>query len=159
MKKFASLPVFLAFTLGLGALTGLATTDSMGIWYKTLEKPSWTPESYVFPIVWSILYVMIAISGWLYWNKLSGTFKQKLFDRGMRVYAIQLVLNFAWSFLFFTFKSPWLAFIDICALFIFIFGVMFTFRSKSKPAAMLMIPYMLWVLNALGLNLTIALMN
>lgn len=159
MKKLLSLIVFLALTLGLGSLVGLATTDSMDVWYKTLEKPSWTPPSYVFPVVWSILYIMIAIAGWIYWNKLTGTFKQKISDKGIKFYGIQLILNLVWSLIFFNLKSPWLAFIDICLLYVLIFPVMFIFKKKSKVAALLIIPYMLWVLNALGLNFTIALMN
>jgi len=109
--------------------------------------------------VWTALYIMIAISGWLVWSKLTGGFAQKIRTKEMKVYAAQLVANFAWSFLFFGMANPLLALVDIYLMLILIGFNIWLFAKVSKPAAYLLAPYFIWVGFASTLNLAIVFMN
>jgi tryptophan-rich sensory protein len=139
---------FLALCFCIAISGSIATQHSVGGWYVTLQKASWTPPTWVFPPVWSILYVMIAVSGWLVF--ISPKSLQR--DRTLLIYFLQLGLNGAWSFLFFYFKSPILSLIDLSLLVVLIEA---TFRIAwpiSKKAVYLLVPYFVWTLYALSLN-------
>jgi len=119
-----------------------------GEWYKNLQKPSWTPPNWLFGPVWTILYIMIAISGWLVWRE-SG-FIAALFP--FIIYLLQLILNAMWTWLFFGLHKPAIAFLDITALWFFILFLIILFWQISKPAGILLIPYLIWVTYAATLN-------
>jgi len=153
-KKWFILALCLALCLGIGILEGVATHTSVHTWYTTLIKPSTTPPAWVFPIVWSILYTLMAISLWLVWLSPPDdkTYAYTLFF-------VQLFLNFLWSWLFFYFRSPQLALIDISFLWVFIIATMMSFYRHSPLAAGLLVPYFLWVSYAIHLNFLIWLKN
>ena len=133
----------------LAAMIGsLASTQaSSDLWYLSLNKSELNPPSYVFGIVWPILYVLMMISAYLAHNKIYG------------IFIIQLVFNAAWSWLFFRFQMPLISLIDIyllIALNLYIAALMY---RENKLAFILFIPYVLWISFASYLNLFIVINN
>ena len=123
---------------GLGAL--FMADGSAGNWYARLQKPSITPPDWVFGPVWTILYLLMAISVFLVWNKGLDYPKVKF---AIGLFLIQLVLNAVWTGIFFGFHLILPALIDIILLFIAILLTLLVFRSISLPASMLLVPYLL----------------
>lgn len=119
-----------------------------GDWYAGLEKPSWTPPDWAFPVVWTILYAMIAAAGWLVWR--TGGWSGALVFWGA-----QLVLNAAWSWLFFGRRRMDLAFVDVCLLGASIVGFIVLAAGIDLIAAALFTPYLAWVTTAALLNLAV----
>ena len=152
MRQWWVLAGFIAVCLSVGALAGLVTAPAVTEWYPTLVKPSWRPPNWLFAPVWTILYVMMAVAAWLVWK--AGNSRAALL-----LWAGQLLLNFAWSFLFFGARSPGLGLIDIVALWLAIAATLFALSLKSRLAAALMLPYLFWVSFALALNASIFLLN
>ena len=113
--------------------------------YQSLEQPSWAPPSWLFGPVWTVLYAMIAVSGWLVWRRTGWT-------TALTVYAVQLVLNAAWTPIFFGFGQYGLALVDIVVLWVLIGVTVWLFRPVSKLAAGLLLPYWAWVTFATALN-------
>jgi translocator protein len=132
----------------IAAFIGSLFTDT-GNWYDSI-KPSITPPNYVFPIVWTILFFLIALSFYFSMDRaLKESRKRK---RTVIVYVVNLTLNVFWSYLFFALKSPLAAFINIILLLISIVIMMEVAFSIDKKATYLLIPYLLWVLFATLLN-------
>ena len=121
--------------------------------YQTLRKPAWTPPPWVFPVVWTPLYLMIAISGWLAWR--AGGLATVPFA----FYAAQLVFNAAWSGLFFGMRRADLAFADMILMWFTILATLIGFAPVSEAAAWLLAPYLLWVSIAGVLNLSVWRLN
>lgn len=142
---------FAGFVLVVLAAASAGAMFKPGAWYETLIKPSWTPPKPVFPIAWAILYFMIAVAGWLAWRAEGFAGSGAAFS----LYLLQLILNAAWSWLFFGLHRMDLALIDIVALGIAIVANIIAFHSISPLAAYLLIPYLLWVIYATALNLVI----
>jgi tryptophan-rich sensory protein len=126
-----------------------------GDWYEGLAKPWWRPPNWAFPVVWSVLYLMIAISGWLVWRK-AGFAGAAL---PLAVYGLQLVLNAAWSGFFFGMKRMNLALVDVCLLWLSIAALILLFSPIDATAALLLAPYLLWVSIAAFLNWTMIRLN
>lgn len=141
-------------------LTGLAaapfTASSVSTWYTTLNKPWFNPPNWIFAPVWTILYFLMGLAAYLVFQE--GWTKPHV-RRGLIYFAVQLVLNFAWSLVFFGLKQPTWAFVEILVLWTVILFTIITFYEISKTAAYLMLPYILWVSFALLLNFSIALLN
>lgn len=154
-SKWLSLVVFFFICICVEFLGGWWTASSVLTWYPNLIKPSFNPPSWLFGPVWTILYFMIAIAGWLIYIQP----ESKNRTRGLWIYSIQLILNLLWSYFFFFLHSPLLGLIDISFLFLSILGTIFTFYPLSKPAAWLLVPYFLWTGFALILNTTLFLLN
>lgn len=154
LVKWGKLVFCLLVCLVIAGLEGMATQESVKGWYTTLNKPTGTPPDWVFPVVWTILYTMIAISWWLVW--IAST-KDKLF--AYVIFGMQLFFNFLWSWLFFHFESPWLGLIDIALLWSTIALTIYLFWRHSQAAALLLVPYLLWVGYAARLNFFIWLNN
>jgi tryptophan-rich sensory protein len=139
-------------------VTVVASTGAIfkpGAWYEALSKPVWTPPDWLFPIAWTILYLMIAVAGWLVWREL-GLAAVAL---GFAFYLLQLALNAAWSWLFFGLKRMDLALIDVAGLWLAIAATMVVFYTVRPIAAWLLAPYLVWVSYAAALNLVIWRMN
>lgn len=126
-----------------------------GEWYAGLVKPSWNPPNWVFGPVWTVLYFCIGLSGWLVWRR-SGW---RSAAPALVVYALQLILNAAWSWLFFGLHRPGLAFAEIVVLWIGILATVLMFKRLSRPAAWLLLPYLCWVGFAAALNLALWQLN
>lgn len=126
-------------------------------WYAALARPTWNPPSWVFGPVWTALYALIGVAAWLVAGEPGADPAER---RGTWwVFGAQAMLNLAWSPLFFGLKSPGLAFVDICLLWIAVLWTTMRFGRIRPLAGYLLVPYVLWVSFALVLNGTIWLMN
>lgn len=137
----------------LVALTGAFFRP--GEWYEGLNKPSWQPPNWLFAPVWTVLYVMIAVSGWLVWRK-AGFAGAGL---PLAVYAVQLILNAAWSPIFFGLRRPDLAFIEIILLWASVVATLALFHPIQAVATLLLAPYLAWVSFAAVLNFVVWRLN
>ena len=137
----------------LAGLTGALFRP--GDWYARLKKPSWRPPNRLFAPVWAALYLMIAVAGWLIWRQ-AGFAGAGL---PLAVYALQLVLNAAWSPLFFGLRRPDLGFIDIVLVWVSIIATIVLFCPIHVVAALLLVPYLAWVSFATALNFAIWRLN
>lgn len=139
-----------------GFIGSLFTAPSIPAWYAALSKPAFNPPNSIFAPVWIILYILMGISAYLIW-------REKVCDRNVRmaliIFTFQLLLNALWSFLFFGLHSPSSAFFEINILWLTILVTIFSFMKISKPAGILLLPYLLWVGFASILNLFIWKLN
>lgn len=140
--------------LVIGFLGSAFTVSAITTWYTTLNKPFFSPPNFVFAPVWTTLYVLMGVSLYLLW-----TSKQKGKDKVIKLFFIQLALNLIWSIIFFGLHNPQVAFVEIIALWIFIFLTIRQSYSVSKISAYLLYPYIVWVSFALLLNLFIVILN
>ncbi|MDI1460464.1 tryptophan-rich sensory protein [Catellatospora sp. KI3] len=120
--------------------------------YAALARPGWAPPSWLFGPVWTVLYAMIALSGWLVWRAVG-------WGPQLVPYAVQLVLNAVWTPLFFGAGQRGAALVDIVALWLAIGATVLAFRKVSAPATWLLVPYWLWVSFATALNFSIWQLN
>lgn len=151
-----------AWLLGLVALClvaagvgGTVTSSSVGDWYQTLNKPSWTPPDWVFGPVWTALYLLMALAAWLVWRR-GGWHVSRV---SLRLFGLQLALNVSWSAIFFGMRSPGLAFAEIVILWLAIVATAISFWGRSTAAALLFTPYLTWTTFAALLNFAIWRMN
>ena len=146
----------IAITLGVGALGGWATALSVKTWYQTLNKPSFNPPNWLFAPVWTTLYVLIGIAAYLVWIR-----RDKIvhFPRTVAIYLIQLILNLAWSFIFFYLHEVGFALAEIILLLAIIIINANVFYKINKWAGLLFIPYILWVGFATFLTYNIFILN
>lgn len=154
MKNFVSLIVFLGVCLGIAAVAGFVTVANIPTWYADLAKPSFTPPNAIFGPVWTLLYILIAVSGWMVWRMIG--FSP---DRPLVIYGLQLALNFAWSFIFFGAHLIGLAVVDILLLWIAILWNIVMFWRVDRVAAALLVPYLAWVSFASALNIAVWQLN
>ena len=150
IKKLAKC---LGISLGVGALSALFTMFGMDSFEKAV-KPPLTPPSFLFPIVWTILFILMGISSYIVCNSDSENRTTAL-----SVYGIQLAVNFFWPIFFFNLEAYLFSFIWIILLWILIIVMIVQFNEVSKVAALLQIPYLLWVTFAAYLNFGIYLLN
>ena len=155
MKKLSILILFLFLSFTVAVFGSYFTASSVSTWYVTLKKPSFNPPGWIFGPVWTILYILIAISGWLIWLETSNKNVKII----MVCFFIQLFLNALWSPLFFGLKNPGLAFLEICFLWLSIAVYIFLSRNVSFKATLLFLPYWGWVTFASILNFFIWRMN
>ena len=149
--RWIGLIVWIVICLGAGGLGAIATTPEIEGWYATLEKPSWNPPSYVFGPVWTTLYLMMAVAAWLVW-KPAGL---KPAASPLILFAGQIVLNVAWSWIFFGLHQPGWAFVEIVLLWLAIVATIVAFLRCSRTAGWLLVPYLAWVTFASVLNYAI----
>ena len=137
----------LVFLLASAAAAMPGVVCRPGEWYRGLAKPPWCPPDWLFAPVWSVLYVTIAVSGWLVWREAGAGALPAL-----AVYGVHLVLNGLWSTVFFGLRRPGWALIEIACLWISIVATMAVFRMFDETAAYVLVPYLLWVSFAVALN-------
>ncbi|WP_339613469.1 TspO/MBR family protein [uncultured Rubinisphaera sp.] len=153
--RWIGLVVFIIVCLSAGGLGAIATTPEIEGWYKMIAKPSWNPPGWIFGPVWTTLYIMMAIAVWLVWKQ-AGFKAAKL---PLNSFGVQLLLNVAWSWIFFGMHRPGWAFAEIIVLWLAILATTILFFKKSKIAGGLMVPYLAWVSFASVLNFTIWRLN
>lgn len=124
-----------------------------GAWYETLRKPSWTPPKWAFPVVWSILYVLIGYAGWLVWTAGGG------WSLPMVFWGLQIVANALWSFFFFGIRRMDIALIDVAILWLAIAFFILSAWSVAPLASLLFLPYLAWVTAAASLNHSVRRLN
>ena len=146
---------WLALCFGVGAASSIFVTRSILTWYAALAKPPFTPPNHVFGPVWTVLYSLMAVAAWMVWKTRSSTCRR----RGLRLFAVQLALNFLWTWIFFSTHQTLTAFLDLLALWAAILLTILTFRKMSHTAAWLLVPYLVWVTFAGYLNLAIWKLN
>lgn len=135
----------------IGGLVGIVTSNYID--YNSLIQPSWAPPSFLFPIVWTILYALMGVSyGILKSNSL-------LDSKASTLYYVQLFVNALWSIFFFVFKWRLFSFIWILLLIVLVFLMIKDFYSKNKVAGLIQLPYLLWIIFASFLNLAVYLLN
>ena len=155
-KKTLVLVLGVLVCLGVGFFSGFITAESVETWYRTLNKPSFNPPSWIFAPVWTILYIMMGLSAGIIYNK--GIRREEV-RLALRIFAAQLILNGLWTIFFFGFENPLMAFIEIIFLWILILYTILKFYKISRKAAYLLIPYILWVTFASVLNFSIWILN
>lgn len=138
--------------LTIGGLAGFLTRDGMEA-FKSLNKPVLSPPGWLFPVVWTILYILMGIASYLV------LVSEKPNRSALVVYGIQLVFNFFWSIIFFNLEAYLFSFIWLVILWLLILATMILFFRISDPAGYLLIPYLLWVTFAGYLNFYIYLLN
>ena len=146
-----SLVAFLAICLAVSAIGGAVTATSVTTWYPTLAKPSFTPPAWVFPPVWTTLYVMMAVAAWRVWRHRATVPVRP----AILAFSAQLALNLAWSFLFFGLQWIGAALVETIVLLAAILWTQRRFAGIDRPAAWLLLPYALWVAFATVLTATI----
>ena len=151
IKNKAHLIIAIFIPLAVGILSSLLS-GSMA--YSAFNKPSFSPPSYLFPIVWTVLYILMGISSYIIYSSNSPN-KEK----ALTTYAIQLFFNFFWSILFFGLSQYLLAFVWLILLIVLIVVMIYQFYQIQPLAAYLQIPYLLWCLFAAYLNFTIYMLN
>ena len=155
IKQATAFVVILVICFAAAGLGSIATTPNIPTWYATLTKPSWNPPNWLFGPVWTVLYICMAVAAWLVWRQ-GGLFQART---PLTVFAVQLTLNAVWSWLFFGFHMPGIAFLEILALLLAIAATTIAFWPRSKAAGILMLPYLGWVAFASVLNFEIWRMN
>ena len=139
-----------------GAAVGILTMSGVNDWYTTLNKPWFTPPDYVFGPVWTVLYILMGIS--LYLVIIQG-WENETVKTGIVLFAAQLGVNLLWSIIFFGLHSPLGSLACILILLALIIATIITFSKLSKPAAILLVPYLAWVCIATALNAGVVLLN
>lgn len=147
--------ISIAIPLIIGIAASLLTSGQMHI-YKEIVKPPLAPPAFIFPIVWTILYILMGISSARIILTPSVHGEQK---KAILLYILQLFLNFIWPIVFFNFKSYKISFVIIILLWYTVFRMIMAFFEVDKKAALYQIPYLLWITFATYLNLAIALLN
>jgi len=154
MNKGTKLSLSILLPILVGGISGYYTASSISTWYIYLAKPSFNPPNYLFGPVWTSLYVLMGISFFLILN---GKHPEK--KKLIGLYLIQLFLNFLWSFIFFNFHALGIAAIEIVLPWLSILTMILQFYKANKWAALINIPYLMWVSFASILNISIYLLN
>ena len=142
---------WIALAEGVGALAGWLTRDGVASFGDVFTQPALTPPSWVFPVVWGILYTLMGISA----ARIAATEKQQ----GLNLYILQLAVNFFWPLLFFNAHAFGFAAIWLGLLWVLVLLMILRFRKADPLAAILQIPYLLWLTFALYLNLAVWRLN
>ena len=151
-------PLFswLAWVLLSFAATLPGAVSPPGDWYQTLAKPDWTPPGWAFPVVWTTLYVLMGTAAWMVWRKRGD-------NRGARgaltLFVFQLLFNAAWTPTFFGAQQILAALVVIVVLWFAVLATLLAFRKVSGTAALLLVPYLVWVTIATALNFEIWRLN
>lgn len=147
-SNILTIVICIGLPLIIGSISGIATSGNINNWYATLNKPAFNPPDYLFGPVWTLLYILMGISLFMIWRSPHGDAR----NYALAIFGVQLVLNFAWSFIFFHFKQTGWAFFEIILVWISILAMILIFYRISKNASILQIPYFLWVSFASVLN-------
>jgi translocator protein len=162
MNKSSTLALagFLAASFLVAVVSSTFTAGAIPTWYAALNKPSFNPPNSIFAPVWTVLYALMAIAAWLVWKSPTATPENTaLRTAALRIFWLQLFLNFAWSWIFFREHRLAGALLEIVVLWLAIVTATLLFLRVSKLAAWLMLPYALWVAFAAVLNFEIWRLN
>lgn len=154
-RQVLGLVVWLLVAFAAAAAGAFATGTTIGNWYPHIAKPVWTPPTWVFPPVWISLFTLMAVSAWIVWRQ-GGFAAAKL---PLALFLVQLALASVWSAIFFALERPDLAAFEIVVLWVMIVLTCIAFWKKSRGAALMLVPYLLWITYAAALTIQIARMN
>lgn len=155
MKNYLGLITSIIVCQLAGVVGSFSTFSSVNTWYKTLNKPFFTPPSWVFGPAWLTLYTLMGIAVFLIWEKR----KETNVKSALTVFGTQLVANTLWSIFFFGMQNPLLALVDIIILWVLILLTIIKFIKISRVSGILLFPYLMWVTFAMMLNIGIVLLN
>ena len=147
-KSYIPLVLLILAFLGIGSVIGSLTMKEVDIWYSTLNRSPLTPPNYIFPVAWTILYAMIATSGWLIWR--ASFFPQLRLIKSL--YVIQLLLNWSWTPLFFRYHLTGLSLLSLFIMNSVVFLIIYLSYERIKWVPLFMTPYLVWILFAAYLN-------
>ena len=152
-NKIVTFILFLIITFSASLIGGLATVAFKEPWYSLLNKPVFNPPDWVFGPVWTILYLLMTISIWMYWHSTNREMNT------VYIYFIHLVFNATWSIVFFAFHKMILALLVLVVLIALIINLIIRYRRVTMMSSYLMIPYLLWCCFALILNTSLIILN
>lgn len=155
VKKYKPYLLSVLLACAVGALSGFLSRNGMREFQTSVLKPPLTPPSILFPIVWTILYVLMGLGAALVAQSPSGRFQRT----ALRIYALQLTVNFFWSILFFNFSAYFAAFLWLILLWVLVLLMIWSFAGVNRAAALLQIPYLLWLTFAAYLNWGVWVLN
>lgn len=155
-SRITRIIISILICLLVGMLSGFVTRSSVTEWYPTLEKPFFTPPNWLFAPVWTFLYISMGIAAGIVWAR---GFYHKWVQTAMYHFVFQLIFNAFWPVVFLGFKKPFLGLLVILTLFILLIFTYKWFKIVSKPAAYLLIPYLIWIGYATALNFEIWRLN
>ena len=156
LPLIAKIVIAVVVCAGIGALSGIATANSVNDWYLTLNKPPFNPPNWLFAPAWTLLYTLMGIAAALVWHK---GLDNPLVKSALGIFAIQLALNALWSILFFGMQNPTIALVEIIILWGMILWTILKFNKVNKTAGWLLVPYLAWVTFATVLNASIVYLN
>ncbi|MGB3471263.1 MAG: TspO/MBR family protein [Erythrobacter sp.] len=156
MKATWILPVIAATIVATCVAFMGATITDLGPWYQSLEKPDWNPPDVVFPIAWTIIYALITVSFVTAWRAAPTS---RVSQSVLSLFALNGFLNITWSLLFFRAQRPDWAFMELCVLWLSIAAMMVYCGRFSRPASILLVPYLVWVTIAGALNWAVIELN
>jgi translocator protein len=154
MKLHFKILICILISISLGGLIGASSSSSITDWYPSIIKPSWNPPNWIFGPVWSALYICIGMAFAIIWHC-----EEHPKKKAYRLFAIQFILNLAWTPIFFNFHQIGFAFIEIIFMLLFIILTIREFYKINRIAAYLLVPYAIWVSFATVLNGTIYYLN
>lgn len=158
-SKMKTYVISIAITLGVGGLSGFLIKDSFSK-YESLVQPAFAPPAILFPIVWTVLYVLMGISAAMIYDSAAG--RTGLSSKGksaLFVYGLQLLVNFFWPILFFNLEMRLTAYFWLVLLILLVIEMIIKFLKIKRPAACLQFPYLIWLFYASYLNLSIYILN
>jgi translocator protein len=153
-SRWFALAGWVGLTGAAGALGGLASRNASAF-YDALNKPAWAPPPWLFGPVWSVLYLMMAVAAWIVWKERGWSGART----ALGLFCTQLVFNALWTWLFFVWHNGGLAFAEIIVLVVLIVATILTFARVSRLAFLLLVPYLVWVLFATALTISVWLRN
>lgn len=148
--------IFIIGCEAAGMIGTIFTMPAIPTWYSTITKPALNPPSWIFGPVWTTLYALMGIAAFLIWKK---GIEKKEVKSALYVFGLQLILNMAWTPVFFGLRNPGAAYIIIVAMWFSIIWTMIKFYKLNRVATYLLIPYIIWVSFAAYLNLSIWMLN
>jgi benzodiazapine receptor len=154
-RSAAALVGFLVVTFAVSGVAGALTAPQIAQWYHGLRQPPLSPPDWVFAPVWTVLYALMAVAAWLAWKTRVSSCR----SGGLRMWAVQLGINFLWSFVFFRMHAKGFAVLDLVILIVAIVFTMRPFFTIKPLAAWLLAPYLAWSCFALYLNVGIVVLN
>jgi benzodiazapine receptor len=154
-RDLVALLVFVGICLAVEVIAGRATSVSIRGWYLELQKPGWTPPGWLFPPLWTLLYLSMGVAGWLVWQ----TRDEQSIGLALGLFGLQLFLNLIWSVIFFGLRQTGWGLVDILLLWASIVATIGVFLKIRPAAGLLLLPYLAWVSYATALNYTIWKLN
>lgn len=155
MRSARMLAVLLLVVFAVALGGWYFTNSSIHTWYPQLHRPAWTPPNWVFAPVWTVLYLLMALAMWLVWREEGSA----AVTAPQSLWVAQLVLNLGWLIIFFALRQPGLALAEIILLWSAVLATTFIFFRITRPAGLLMAPYLLWLTFGMALNFSIWYMN
>ena len=146
--RWISLAAWIALCFAVAGISGTWTAREVVTWYPTLNRPAIAPPNWVFGPVWSLLYLLMSIAAWQVWISAPSPMR----TLGIGIFLLQLMLNFAWSWIFFKQHAIGMALLEVVVLWAAIAATIFVFRQVSTSSAWLLAPYLGWVTFATLLN-------